>query len=122
MAEYVAYVAGVLIATAVGLKALRSIEEANRIVEEGVRIVDDEHEEGYRGMVVPTDPVTWLEWGQRLGWISPEFCWTHQLPPSRMDEADELERDDTEMPCMFAVRVASEILEMRDEEHVNDKH
>lgn len=49
------------------------------------------------------DIFEWLQHGQRQGWISKQFCMTHDGPPTTSDEDDEWESGGD--PCCFCVRL-----------------
>jgi hypothetical protein len=45
----------------------------------------------------------WLKFGQKHGWVSKQFCLTHDGPPMTSEEADAW--DDGSDPCCFCVRL-----------------
>jgi hypothetical protein len=45
----------------------------------------------------------WLAYGQEMGWATPVFCYTHDVPPTT--EAEDAEIDDGCEVCMFCTRL-----------------
>ena len=53
------------------------------------------------------DIYEWLEYGQKQGWISADYCTTHGWPPMTFEE-ETLEEEWGEPPCIHAVRLYAE--------------
>ena len=61
------------------------------------------------------DPEHWLTWGMRKGWVSPPWCWTHDLPTLLDEEIEALGDEGDDMPCIPVIRLNARAAESHDE-------